>query len=120
MKEAKFTATMVFNADKVLVQALRDKLNVGEKELMNKLISFGLQHEAEIEAWAAEVNAEAEAEKIEHSTVAAAAEGLPLKREAAGLGRTGCLVVVWRQKETQRGSDGSQSGPGHSASQRVF
>lgn len=63
MKEAKFTATMVFNADKELVQTLRDELNIGEKELMNKLIEFGLQHKAEIAAWAAEVNAEAEAEK---------------------------------------------------------
>lgn len=63
MKEAKFTATMVFNSDKEVVQALRDELNLGEKELMNKLIEFGLQHKAEIEAWAAEVSALAEAEK---------------------------------------------------------
>ena len=79
MKEAKFTATMVFNADKVLVQALRDKLNVGEKELMNKLISFGLQHEAEIEAWAAEVNAEAEAEKAANKVARYEAYKLKMK-----------------------------------------
>jgi len=63
MKEAKFTATMTFNSDKEIVQNLRAELNIGEKELMNKLIEFGLQHKAEIAEWAAQMNAEAEAEK---------------------------------------------------------
>ena len=63
MKEAKFTATMTFNADKEIVQSLREELNVGEKELMNQLIAFGLQHKAEIAEWAAKLNAEAAAEK---------------------------------------------------------
>jgi hypothetical protein len=63
MKDAKFTATMVNNSDKEIVQNLRAELNVGEKELMNKLIEFGLQHKEEIAAWAAELNAAAEAEK---------------------------------------------------------
>ena len=63
MKEAKFTATMTFNSDKEIVQNLRAGLNVGEKELMNKLIEFGMLHIDEISKWAAEVNAEAAAEK---------------------------------------------------------
>jgi len=63
MKEAKFTATMTFNSDKEIVQNLRAGLNVGEKELMNKLIEFGMLHMEEISNWAAEVNAEATAEK---------------------------------------------------------
>ena len=63
MKEAKFTATMTFNSDKEIVQNLRAGLNVGEKELMNKLIEFGMLHLDEISNWAAEVNAAAEAEK---------------------------------------------------------
>lgn len=83
MKEAKFTATMVFNADKELVQTLRDELNIGEKELMNKLIEFGLQHKAEIAAWAAEVNAEAEAEKAANKVARYEAYKLKMKEARA-------------------------------------
>jgi hypothetical protein len=79
MKEAKFTATMVFNVDKDLVQALRQKLNVGEKELMNKMITFAMQHEAEIEAWAAEVNAANEAEKAANKVARYEAYKLKMK-----------------------------------------
>jgi len=43
MKE-KFTATMVFNSDKELVQGLRDGFDLGEKELMALVIQTALDH----------------------------------------------------------------------------
>ena len=43
MKE-KFTATMVFNSDKELVQELRNEFDLGEKELMSLLIQTALDN----------------------------------------------------------------------------
>ena len=43
MKE-KFTATMVFNSDKELVQELRNEFDLGEKELMALLIQTALDN----------------------------------------------------------------------------
>ena len=44
MKEAKFTAAMVFNADKETIQGLRSAHNLGEKELMALIIQTALDH----------------------------------------------------------------------------
>ena len=43
MKE-KFTATMVFNSDKELVQELRNEFDLAEKELMSLLIQTALDN----------------------------------------------------------------------------
>lgn len=79
-KNTKFTAAMTFNTDKVVIQDLRDKCNLGEKEMMRVILGVVLNHEAElieaaakfiadekagIEAAKAAKKAEREAEKLE-------------------------------------------------------
>lgn len=50
----KFTATLVHEADKAIVVALRDDIKLNEKDTMQLLIEYGMQHEDEIRAVAAE------------------------------------------------------------------
>lgn len=50
----KFTATLVHEADKAIVVALRDDIKLNEKDTMQLLIEYGMQHEDEIRAIAAE------------------------------------------------------------------
>jgi hypothetical protein len=50
MKDTKFTAAMVFNTDKELVQELRAEFDVGEKEMMTFLIHTALANREDLEA----------------------------------------------------------------------
>lgn len=59
----KFTATLVHEADKALVVAIREKSKLSEKDIMSKLIAYGLQHEDEILAQAEEEIAAKTAER---------------------------------------------------------
>jgi|694.fasta_scaffold29426_10 hypothetical protein len=95
MKDAKFTATMTFNADKELVQELRTEFDIGEKEMMTFLIHTALANRSDLEARVAnykeaieavkaqkiaEKEAEKEAEKAEKL---AAKEVAKAEKEAA-------------------------------------
>jgi hypothetical protein len=72
-KNAKFTATMTFNSDKVLVQSLRDELKLGEKECMHLLIKVALQNKEALVDMATEHNAEVEKVKAEKKVAQIAA-----------------------------------------------
>ena len=50
MKDTKFTAAMVFNTDKELVQDLRTEFDIGEKEMMTFLIHTALANRSDLEA----------------------------------------------------------------------
>ena len=50
----KFTATLTHEADKAIVVALRDDIKLNEKDTMQLIIAFAMQHEDEIRAIAAE------------------------------------------------------------------
>ena len=50
MKDTKFTAAMVFNTDKELVQDLRAEFDIGEKEMMTFLIHTALANREDLEA----------------------------------------------------------------------
>lgn len=50
----KFTATLTHEADKAIIVALRDDIGLNEKDTMQLVIAFAMQHEDEIRAVAAE------------------------------------------------------------------
>lgn len=50
----KFTATLTHEADKAIVVALRDDIKLNEKDTMQLIIAFAMQHEDEIRQIAAE------------------------------------------------------------------
>jgi len=82
MKEAKFTATMVFNADKEVVQELRNEFDLSEKEMMSFLLQVALKHKDELsELVQAEKDAQAitAAEEAQHKE----AEKERVKKERA-------------------------------------
>lgn len=60
-KNTKFTAAMTFNTDKVVIQDLRDKCNLGEKEMMRVILGVVLNHEAELTEAAAKFIADEKA-----------------------------------------------------------
>lgn len=71
-KEAKFTATMVFNGDKDMVVDLRAEFDTTEKEMMNLVLRTALEHRDtlqklvdELKANQLEVKNQKKAEKLE-------------------------------------------------------
>lgn len=58
----KFVATLVHEADKAIVVALRDSVGLNEKDTMSLIIKYAMQHEDEIVQIA---KAQVEAEKSE-------------------------------------------------------
>lgn len=64
MSKEKFTATMVRNDDKRFVQSLRDKYDLGEKELMNIILSKLVPNEIDtLDGYVAAFKTEIEAQK---------------------------------------------------------
>ena len=64
MSKEKFTATMVRNDDKRFVQSLRDKYDLGEKELMNIILSKLVPNAIDtLDSFVAEFKTEIEAQK---------------------------------------------------------
>lgn len=59
----KFTATLVHESDKDIVVEIREASKLSEKDIMAKIIKFGLQHRDEILAEAAEEIATKTAER---------------------------------------------------------
>jgi len=88
-KNNKFTAAMTFNVDKVTIQELRDKCNLGEKEMMRIILKVVLNHEPELldaadEFIAAELAAVAAA-KAQQAAAKAAAKAQKEAAKAAEL-----------------------------------
>lgn len=78
-KNTKFTAAMTFNTDKVVIQDLRDKCNLGEKEMMRVILSVVNNHEAELIEAAAKFIAD------EKAGIEAAKQAKKAEREAEKL-----------------------------------
>jgi len=66
--KTKFNALMVNEADKVIVQNLRETLDLTEKQVVNLLIDVAMSNVEQLEARAAELNEQLEAEKVSHKT----------------------------------------------------
>ena len=62
-KNEKFTAAMAFNGDKLRIQAIRAKLNLGEKETMNLMVNLAELHIDQLVKVAEHINATAAAAK---------------------------------------------------------
>jgi peptidoglycan hydrolase CwlO-like protein len=77
-KNTKFTAAMTFNTDKVTIQELRDKCNLGEKEMMRVILKVVLNHEPELldaaDEFVAEEKAAIAAAKAQQDAAKAAAK----------------------------------------------
>jgi len=85
-KNNKFTAAMTFNTDKVTIQELRDKCNLGEKEMMRIILKVVLNHEPELldaadEFIAAELAAVAAAKAQQAAAKAAAKDAAKALRD---------------------------------------
>lgn len=93
MKDAKFTATMTFNADKELVQELRTEFDIGEKEMMTFLIHTALANRSDLEARIANYK-----EAIETAKAQVLAEKEALK-EAAKAEKASAKEVAKAEKE---------------------
>ena len=79
--KTKFTATLVTEADKNIIVALRDETNLSEKELMTLVIATAIAHKDEILTKAAVIVEEYETDKAARK--AAAYEALKAKLAAA-------------------------------------
>jgi len=64
--KTKFNALMVNEADKVTVQNLREKFQLTEKQVVNLLIDVATENADVLEARAAELNEQLEANKASH------------------------------------------------------
>lgn len=97
MDKVKFTATLVHEADKKQIVALRDSIKLSEKDTMALIVKFALQHEDEIRNIAAEqveketanreerrkANYELLKQKMKEARQAAKAEKVGTKAETA-------------------------------------
>lgn len=96
---SKFTAAMVHEADKALVQKLRTDLKLGEKDTMRLLINLGIEHQdtlnlraMELISAADKVKADEKAKKELEKAQAAAAKAAAKAKEAAA--KADAAVVV--------------------------
>lgn len=73
-KNTKFTAAMTFNTDKVVIQDLRDKCKLGEKEMMRVILQVAMNHEPELIDAAAQFIIDANADAAAAKAAAKAAK----------------------------------------------
>jgi len=64
--KTKFSALMVNEADKIIVQSLRSKFELTEKQVVNLLINLSLANMEDLEARAEALRVEIETEKQSH------------------------------------------------------